>query len=354
MRITIGWVIGIRQSITGTIIVVELLNGMRDQFIVKKHGLINTINIGDLIEIEYIEDGKNKLVEYIKTLEKKSNPYDQIDIYDSILISLETRSKLVRTVQSYLDQNGFIEINIPITVHNTSDQRQSPIYMFYLETALIRFPKIYSFINIIDTDKSADTYFHRTNLHLDGIIARSELTETMNFMENTVADLFNSISVFTTNSGFNTDELKPPFYRISYDEAVEIVRKKNPNFVWGSMIGPDEERALSAYFDRPFWVMYLPRKTQPPMHRRKPDNKEKTMTSILLFPWLGKSVCVTEKIITVNELTERINIDGYNEEDYKWAISLRNRGLPPHTQFRIDLEKFIKLTGITITPHMIK
>lgn len=352
MKIITGWVIGVRRLMSGTIIDVELLNGTREQFVVKKHDHINKIHINTFVEIAYTEDGKNKIVDYIKTLEKKSDPYEQMDEYNNIFRGLEIRSKLVRHVQSYLTQNGFIDINIPIAIYNTSDHVQSPIHVFYLEMALLRFTKIYSFVNVVNDNKSSNTFYH-TNLRLDAVVARTELIETMDFVENMFSDLFKNRTMFSNNNIFNIDELKPPFYRISYDEAVEIIKKKNPNFVWGSMIGPNEERVLSAYFDRPFWVMYLPRKTQPPLHRQKPDNKEKTMTSILLFPWYGKTVCVTEKIFSANELIERISGDGYNKEDYNWAVTLRNRGLPPHTHFHIDLEKFIKLTGISISPHVI-
>ena len=348
MRIVTGLIVGVRRSVLGTIIDVDLLNGTREQFVAKKHDHIDKIRINTLVEIAYTEDGKNKIVERIKTIEKKSDPYEQIDVNDSILRGLEIRSKLVKIVQSYLARNGFIDIDIPISIYNTPDQMRNPIHAYYLELALLRFPKIYSFVNVIDSNKSNNTFYY-TNLHLDGAVVGSELTKTMDFIENMLGDLVKNTTIFSNIIG----EFEPPFYRISYDEAVEIIRKKNPNFVWGSMFGYDEERALSSYFDKPFWVMYLPRKTQPPLHRQKPDNKEKTMSSILLLPWHGKSVCVTEKIFSINELIERIEADGYNKEDYNWAIALRNKGLPPHTYFHIDLEKFIKLAGITITLHVI-
>lgn len=348
MEIITGWVAGIKRRVFGDIIFVDLIDGKREEFTVKKHGLIDKLGIGNLVEITYSERGGEKIVEDIRILRKPNTYiYDRTDNYGLLFRSLTVRSRFTRTLQAYLDRKGFVEINIPV-ITDTSDIRRSfmKLYSCYLEIALLGFSKVYSFANIIDTEKTDNPRYHHVFLNLVGAVAGLGMTETMDFVENIISDLISNLASFVDENSFNVDMFRPPFYRISYDEAVDIIRKTNPNFAWGGMIGRNEERVLSSHFDRSFWVMYLPRKTQPPLHRLKPDNREKTLTSVLLFPLHGKSVCVAEKTVDIDELTEHITNDGYNEEEFRCNIELRNKGIPRHTQFVVDIEKFLKLVGI--------
>ena len=49
-----------------------------------------------------------------------------------------------------------------------------------------------------------------------------------------------------------------PFPRITYSEAIEILKDHGMEFNWGDDFGADEEAVLSQAFDRPVFVTHYP------------------------------------------------------------------------------------------------
>src|SRR5206468_3555400 len=54
------------------------------------------------------------------------------------------------------------------------------------------------------------------------------------------------------------EAVKPPFPRISYDEAIELLRKNGNSTKWGDDLGGDEETIVSSQFDRPVMIHRYP------------------------------------------------------------------------------------------------
>ena len=59
------------------------------------------------------------------------------------------------------------------------------------------------------------------------------------------------------------EKVKAPFPRLSYDDAVEILKKKGLPFEWGGDFGAPDETALSEEFDRPICVHRYPSAVRP-------------------------------------------------------------------------------------------
>jgi len=54
------------------------------------------------------------------------------------------------------------------------------------------------------------------------------------------------------------ENVQPPFPRITYTEAVEVIRKAGHPMAWGDDIGGDEETVVASQFDRPVMVHRYP------------------------------------------------------------------------------------------------
>ncbi|NIP34684.1 MAG: asparagine--tRNA ligase, partial [Thermoplasmata archaeon] len=52
--------------------------------------------------------------------------------------------------------------------------------------------------------------------------------------------------------------LEPPFPRISYDEAVELLNEQGVEMYWGDDFGRTQEEPLSRSFEKPVWVVGFP------------------------------------------------------------------------------------------------
>ena len=394
-----GWVIGVRRHKHVAFVDLDLYD-RKEQFVVREDvmsrlgDLVDKLRPESYVEIAYVRDGKDNVVKDIKVINEAKDvyPYKVIrhaDPYDHNIAKLnirhvmfknplfrdilEIRAHFIRAIQLYLDSNGFIEISTPVISPVTYYGRDSAFKLdfngfeaylnqcnaYYLEDALLGFQKVYSLIPSFRAERIDSPRYLNEYWHLKGEMANYDLYGVMDFIEKFVSDLVAELAnkfqekILNLNKDFNPDSFKPPFYRIDYDEAVEVIRRTNPNFQWGMQIGSVEEKILSQHFEKPFWVMHLPRKTQPFPYRLKPDNKEKTLTADLIFPWHGEVLGVAEKIYKMDELLERVRTDGLpdnNEENYRWYIELRDMGLPPHSGFGVGVERFLK--AVLNAPHV--
>jgi hypothetical protein len=61
---------------------------------------------------------------------------------------------------------------------------------------------------------------------------------------------------------------------VSYDEALEMLRRKGFEIEWGDDFGADEERALVAEFERPFFIPEFPARITAFYYMLDRDNPE--------------------------------------------------------------------------------
>ena len=54
------------------------------------------------------------------------------------------------------------------------------------------------------------------------------------------------------------EKVRKPFPRITYDDAIEFLQKRNFDIEWGADFGAEEESALSEAYDRPVLVHRYP------------------------------------------------------------------------------------------------
>ncbi len=83
------------------------------------------------------------------------------------------------------------------------------------------------------------------------------------------------------------ENVKPPFYRVSYDEAIEILKSKGGlNIKWGGddIGGADEERVLTMQFDKPILLHHFPEQVKAFYHRNDPSRPETTLSVDVLAP----------------------------------------------------------------------
>jgi asparaginyl-tRNA synthetase len=134
--------------------------------------------------------------------------------------------------------------------------------------------------------------------------------------------------------------VKPPFPRISYDKAVELVQKSRPDFKWGTDMGYEEEKVLTEGFDKPFFVSHFPKGIKAFYHMPDPTNPKVTLSTDLLAPeGYGEITGGGQRIHNLSQLLQRIKEEGLKAEDYKWYVDLRRYGTVPHSGFGMGIER---------------
>jgi len=152
------------------------------------------------------------------------------------------------------------------------------------------------------------------------------------------------------------EKVKKPFPRITYDEAIEILRqkdipliKKTANgeeqirpFPWGEDFGAPHEEAIVENFDKPVMVHRWPAHAKAFYMKRDPENPEIALGVDVLAPeGFGEIIGGSQREDNLDYLLERIKEHELPESEFQWYLDLRRYGSVPHSGFGLGIERLV-------------
>jgi len=142
-----------------------------------------------------------------------------------------------------------------------------------------------------------------------------------------------------------------PFYRLSYDEAIQLLQKKGSSIKWGDDMGGDEETLLSEQFDKPVLIYNYPKKIKAFYMKPHPERAELVLNNDMLAPeGYGEIIGGSQRNDDHDSLLQRIREEKLPEETYGWYLDLRKYGSVPHSGFGLGLERTV--SWICHLPHV--
>jgi asparaginyl-tRNA synthetase len=136
--------------------------------------------------------------------------------------------------------------------------------------------------------------------------------------------------------------VKPPFPRISYDEAAKILKDKGLPFEWGGDFGSPDETALSEQFDRPICVHRYPSAVKAFYMKPDPARPEVALCVDVLAPeGYGEIIGGGQRIDDYDLLMQRIKEHNLPPEAFEWYLDLRRYGSVPHGGFGMGIERVV-------------
>ena len=143
------------------------------------------------------------------------------------------------------------------------------------------------------------------------------------------------------------ERVKPPFPRLSYDEAVERLEERGSETRWGEDITGADETLLGEDFELPFFVYNYPKKVKAFYMKENPENPETVLCDDLLAPeGFGELIGGSQREDDLGRLRARIREENLPEEAYGWYLDLRRYGSFPHSGFGLGLERTVAwITG---------
>ena len=141
------------------------------------------------------------------------------------------------------------------------------------------------------------------------------------------------------------------FGRVSYTDAVEILKEHNDEFefkvYWGCDLQTEHERFLTEkVFKKPVFVTDYPKEIKA-FYMRLNDDGKTVAACDCLVPGIGEIIGGSQREERYDLLVERIKELGLKEEDYWWYLDLRKYGGTKHAGFGLGFERLIMyLTGI--------
>ena len=271
------------------------------------------------------------------------------------------RNELVKAIRDFFYERKFIQFDSPILTPSACEGTTtlfdidyfgdraylSQSGQLYNEVGAAALGKVYCFGPTFRAEKS------KTRRHLmefwmvEPEVAFLDLDGNMKLIEDFVSYIIQRV---IKNKAYeleilerNTERLKkvvPPFPRISYDEALEILKKKGKEIPWGEDFGGDEETAISEEFEKPVFVHRYPKECKAFYMKEDPENPKLSLSVDLLAPeGYGEIVGGGQREDDYHKLKERMKEAGIPEEPYRWYLDLRKYGTFPHSGFGLGIER---------------
>jgi asparaginyl-tRNA synthetase len=150
--------------------------------------------------------------------------------------------------------------------------------------------------------------------------------------------------------------LAHPFERISYTEAIDILRNSNPNKKgkfqypvekWGTDLQSEHERYLvEKHFKKPVILTDYPREIKA-FYMKQNDDGKTVRAMDVLFPGIGEIIGGSQREEVYEKLLQRIKEMDIPMESMWWYLETRKFGTVPHAGFGLGFERLMLfLTGM--------
>ena len=282
---------------------------------------------------------------------------------------LKIRHQVVKACRDFLDNNGFILIDAPIFTANACegtsnlfavDYFERSAYLtqsgqLYSEATAASFGKVYCFGPTFRAEKSK-TRRHLTEFWMvEPEMAYYNLDDNMNLAELFVEYIVQSCLKYcqTELKTLERDiskleNVKVPFPRITYGEAVKILEDQGSEFSYGSDFGGTDETIISDQYDKPVMVHRWPAKIKAFYMKRDDKNDDLALGLDMLAPeGYGEIIGGGQREDDLAILDNRIKEHDLDMKDFGWYLDLRKYGSVPHSGFGLGIERTVAwITGI--------
>ena len=276
---------------------------------------------------------------------------------------LRVRALLIEEARHWLKDQGYLEVQVP-TLVSAAVEGGSTLFevkyfdekayltqswQLYAEAMIASLGKIYTIAPSFRAEKSR-TRRHLTEywhleleepwLDLQGLI-KVEEELLLHICHQAAAQAPEELKELGRDSKELAD-LKAPLPTITYDRAVELIRRSDSTFEWGTDLGYNQEKVLTKEFTTPFFVTHYPKGVKAFYHMPDPKRPEVTLSVDLLAPeGYGEITGGGQRIHDYEQLMQRINEEHLNPEDYSWSLDLRKYGTVPHSGFGMGIERTV-------------
>ena len=285
---------------------------------------------------------------------------------------LRMRSEVEKAIHDFFDERGFVRIDTPIltgaigesagTLFETDYFGERAFLaqtgQLYVEAACPAFRKVYCFGPTFRAEKSK-TRRHLTEFWmLEPEVAFADSNDNMRLQEDLVTYLVartldrcaEQLDVLERDTSA-LENITSPFPRITYSEAVDIVREAGSETEWGDDLGGADETRIAEKFDKPVFVYNYPKAAKAFYMKENPEDPRTVLCDDLIAPdGYGEIIGGSQREDDLDRLRARIREEKLPEESYGWYLDLRRYGTFPHSGFGLGIERFV--AWMTGRPHI--
>jgi len=346
----------------------------------------STVAVEGVSTPEYPLQNKRHTFEYLRTmchLRPRTNTFSAV---------YRVRSEIAYAIHEFFHNNGFVYVHTPII---TASDAEGAGEMFKVTTLdeinpktdfaddffgkqvnltvsgqlegeafATAFGKIYTFGPTFRAENSNTPRHAAEFWMIEPEIAFADLNDDMLLAENMLKHIINHVlktcpdEIEFFNARIDNGLIERlenvrsnAFARVTYTEAVEILKKNNDNFdykvEWGSDLQTEHERYLTEkIYGKPVFVTDYPKEIKAFYMRRNDDGK--TVAAMdLLVPGVGEIIGGSQREERLDVLERIMTDSGMSSDAYKWYLDLRRYGSVKHAGFGLGFERAVMyLTGM--------
>ena len=280
-------------------------------------------------------------------------------------VILRVRHTVERAIRDFFDGRGFTLVDAPIftpsACEGTSTLFEVPYFdlgkayitqsgQLYMEAAAMALGKVYCFGPTFRAEKSK-TRRHLTEFWMvEPEVAFMDLEGDMQLMEEFVSHVVQAaiakhekeLVTVLERDVQKLRNVKPPFPRITYSEAVEVLQKAGHPMKWGDDIGGDEETVIAQQYDRPVMVHRYPAEMKAFYFKRDPQDGRVALGCDVLAPeGYGEIIGGGERESDLARLEAALAHHQLAPEPFEWYLDLRRYGTVPHAGFGMGVERCV-------------
>jgi len=274
---------------------------------------------------------------------------------------LRVRAALVRALRDFFDTRGFVLVDAPIftpaacegtTTLFETDYFGEKAYLtqsgqLYMEAAAMAFGRVYCFGPTFRAEKSKTRRHLIEFWMLEPEMAYATLDDVMKLEEELLetvvqrvleerAEELKRLERDTTRLA----NMRAPFPRLHYDDAVKLLHEKGNDFAWGGDFGSPDETTIAESFDRPVFVHHFPTDVKAFYMEPDPENPKTCLSVDCLAPeGYGEITGGGQRTADLALLERRLTEHGLPRAAFEWYLDLRRYGSVPHAGFGIGVER---------------
>lgn len=277
---------------------------------------------------------------------------------------MKIRNEIIRATYEFFNNEGFVKVDPPIltgssaeggselfaTKYFDEDAYLSQSGQLHLEAAAMALGKVFSFGPTFRAEKS------KTRRHLiefwmiEPEMAFYDHEDNLKVQEEYVSYIVQSVlkncelELKTLGRDMSKlENIKAPFPRITYDEAIKFLHEKGFDDVeWGDDLGAPHETAIAESYDKPVFITHYPTSLKAFYMQPDPNREEVVLCADLIAPeGYGEIIGGSERIHDYDLMKQRLEENNLDMDTYKWYLELREYGSVPHSGFGLGLERTV-------------
>ena len=276
---------------------------------------------------------------------------------------LKVRHEIIKAVRDFFDDDGFTLCDTPVLTPAACEGTTTLFEVKYFEDKAFltqsgqlyneataeALGKVYCFGPTFRAEKSK-TRRHLTEFWMvEPEVAYATVDDMMDLAESMVTFVVqrclerrsNELKALERDLS-KLEKVSMPFPRISYDEALQLLRKHGSEIQWGGDFGGGDETIISQQFDKPVMVHRYPTAVKAFYMEPDPERPEVALCVDVLAPeGYGEIVGGGQRISSYDLLARRIKEHDLPREAFEWYLDLRKFGSVPHAGFGMGIERAV-------------